>query len=56
MDYNDLSEEAKSTVKEMVEFCINHGYRMGMDEGFAPDGTKQKFREEIEFFSGIKGN
>ena len=32
-DYNELSEEAKEVVKGMVEYCLNNGCCMGMDEG-----------------------
>ena len=30
-----MSEEARSTLVGMVEFCLERRYRMGMDEGFA---------------------
>jgi hypothetical protein len=53
MNYDQLSEEAKSTIKVMVEHCINHGLCMGMDEGIAcfDSGKKHEFRQELEAFS-----
>jgi hypothetical protein len=50
--YLKLSEEAKETLKGMVEFCVNRAYCMGMDEGYQGD-TKRPFRIELEDF--IKG-
>ena len=52
MEYENLSDESKDMVKHMVEFCINNGYCMGMDEGFKsfdPD-VKHDFRIELEKF------
>jgi len=57
MDYDQLSAEAKEVLKGMVAFCINHGYKMGMDEGikkWAQNGDikiKHDFREQLEKFS-----
>ena len=48
MDYENLSDEAKETLKGMAEFCINHGYCMGMDEGRDENGKKHGFVVEIE--------
>lgn len=56
MTYNELSDEAKSTLKGMVEFCINQGYSMGMDEGIIQHKEDDKpeikhpFRKELEAF------
>ncbi len=33
MKFNELSTEAKATLKGMVAFCIERGYAMGQDEG-----------------------
>jgi len=63
LEYTELSEEAKEVVKGMVEFCINNGMCMGMDEGFKSfgngrrkiDAEKHRFRKELESFSGFKG-
>ncbi len=54
--YEDLSDEAKVDVKGMVEYCINHGVVMGMDEGYVDYEQKIKhpFRIELEKFSGYK--
>lgn len=49
--FDNLSEESQMVAKEMIEFCINHGYRMGMDEGMNPDGTPKNFRTELEKWS-----
>ena len=60
MQYEKLSDEAKETLKGMVEFCINRNYCMGQDEGikvFADDGVeevKHGFRNELEEFCGIQ--
>lgn len=54
MDYDKLSNEAKETLKGMVEHCINHGIGMGMDEGYHDDDSKREFRKELESFSGYK--
>lgn len=53
MQYKDLSNEAKEVLKSMVSFCIDHGYKMGMDEGFKDLDTREKheFREQLEEFS-----
>lgn len=54
MNYNDLSDEAKETLKGMVEYCINYGICMGMDEGIDysndEDGEPHQFRKELEAF------
>lgn len=61
MTYEKLSEEAKQTLKTMVEFCIERGYCMGMDEGiaqFKEDGNeeiKHPFRTELEAFCDFVG-
>jgi hypothetical protein len=54
MEYSELSEEAKETLKGMVEFCINNAIGMGMDEGFNADDTKKEFRKELELFMEAK--
>ena len=59
MQYEQLSDEAKESLKAMVEFCINRGYCMGQDEGikvFADEGVegvKHDFRNELESFCGM---
>ncbi|RZD19704.1 hypothetical protein [Pseudoalteromonas sp. MEBiC 03485] len=58
--YDQLSDEAKETLKVMVEYCINHNLCMGMDEGFAQFGSdeqdevKHHFRQELEAFCGFE--
>lgn len=54
--WDNLSDEAKEAAKSMIEFCINNGYCMGMDEGFIDfeQEHKHRFREELELFSGYK--
>ena len=37
MKFNDLPEELQQDVRHMVEFCLNNGYCMGMDEGWLFD-------------------
>ena len=57
MNYNQLSDEAKEVLKGMVAFCINRGYKMGMDEGikeWTQNGnikSKHDFRQQLENFS-----
>lgn len=56
MTYDELSDETKSCVKDMVYFCISQGYRMGMDEGIiqrkeeGKPEVKHPFRKELEAF------
>ncbi len=60
MHFLQLPEDDQVMVKDMVWYCIEHGYRMGMDEGiktFAEPkhGTKEvkhDFRLRLEKFSG----
>jgi hypothetical protein len=53
-----LSEDALETVKSMVEFCVNRGYCMGMDEGIDTFGdwgnkeVKSQLRLELDAFVG----
>ena len=60
MKYSDLSKESKDVLLGMVEFCIDLGCCMGMDEGIAQfedddhDEIKHPFRLELEAF--IKSN
>jgi hypothetical protein len=42
-----LSDEALKDAKGMVEFCINHGYCMGMDEGRNEKGEYHPFVKEL---------
>ena len=51
MEWDQLSDEAKEVAKGMIEFCINKGYCMGMDEGFKDEDHKHDFRLELERFS-----
>ena len=53
MEYDNMSDEAKETVKGMVEFCIKHGYCMGMNQGINESDNKEKFRIELEAFSEV---
>ncbi len=55
MDYSELTDDAKETLKGMVEFCINNGFCMGMNEGLNEDYTKKQFRLELEKFCEYKG-
>lgn len=52
MTYDQLSDEAKETLKGMVEYCINGGIRMGMDEGVAnfETGEEHAFVTELREF------
>lgn len=60
MLYEQLSDDAKQTLKGMVEYCIERGLCMGMDEGievFADGDTKEVkhvFRNELEKFCGMQ--
>ena len=62
MNYDDLSTEAKETLKGMVQYCIEHGFCMGMDEGLMqhPFHTevevRRGFRVELEMFSETEPN
>lgn len=49
-EYEDLTDEAKETLKGMVEYCINHGIGMGMDEGLDINNNKKEFRAQLEAF------
>ena len=53
LSFEELSDEAQTDVRYMVEFCINQGYCMGMDEGLKEDGSALPFRKELEEFSGV---
>lgn len=52
MEYDQLSDEAKEVLKNMVGYCINRGFKMGMDEGIKDFATMEKheFREQLEKF------
>ena len=57
--FSELSNEAQETAKGMIEFCIENGYCMGMDEGLTfkdDEGSSingvQPFRAELEEFCG----
>lgn len=56
MKFEGMSEEAQEVAKQMIDYCINHGIGMGMDEGIADfdSGTKHNLRQELELFSGYK--
>ena len=54
LEWEDLSENAKSTAKGMIEYCIECGYRMGMDEGFTKHDRKRSFRVQLEKFCGME--
>ena len=45
-----LSLDAKETLHGMIDYCLENGIAMGMDEGFnySSDGAKHEFRIEIE--------
>ena len=49
--YEDLSTDAKEVINLMVEYCINNGLCMGMDEGCDWDTlVRHPFRTELEEF------
>lgn len=51
--FDNLSEEAQEVALGMIEYCINHGCCMGMDEGLDLDtGKAQPFRRELEQLVG----
>ncbi|OQX14075.1 MAG: hypothetical protein BWK73_10475 [Thiothrix lacustris] len=52
-NWNQLSNEAKDSIYMMIEYCVERGIRLGMDEGMRKDGKPKKFRKEIEEFAGI---
>jgi hypothetical protein len=52
-DFNHLSKEAQEVAKGMIEYCIEGGERMGMDEGFTKDNRKRSFRKQLESFCGM---
>lgn len=56
MEYQNLSQEAKDSLKAMVDYCLRHGIAMGMDEGYeCPEtGKKHDFRVELEAFCESK--
>ena len=56
MKYEDLTEDAKETIKGMIHYCINNCVGMGMDEGLNSDDTKKPFRKELEEFSEYGSN
>jgi hypothetical protein len=51
MKFDDLSPEAQETVKGMVEFCINAGYCMGMEQGrdLETDEWNEETKQLIKF-------
>ena len=56
MTFENLSEEAQATAKGMIEYCIENGLCMGMDEGLIFNDDldvtgSQPFRKELEAFS-----
>lgn len=53
MKFEELSEDAKESALAMIEYCVEHGIAMGMDEGFADPMTHEKheFRKELEKFT-----
>ena len=48
-----LSREAASTLRGMVEYCLNHRVCMGMDEGFKSFDPEEEhdFVKELRAFS-----
>jgi len=56
MKFDELSPDAQETIIGMIEYCLNHGLCMGMDEGFLDidNQTKHTFRAEIEQFISDK--
>jgi hypothetical protein len=54
MKFDEMSKDAQETAKGMIEYCINNGYRLGMDEGFTKHDKKRAFRKQLEAFCGMK--
>jgi hypothetical protein len=52
-NFHEMSKDAQETAKGMIEFCINNGYCMGMDEGWTKHDRKRAFRKQLEEFSGM---
>lgn len=52
MAWDQLTQEQQETVKGMVEYCLDRGIGMGMDEGFAclETYTPNEEREALESF------
>ncbi len=51
--FEDMSKDAQSTARGMIEYCIEQGFRMGMDEGLTKNGRKRAFRRQLEAFCGM---
>ena len=50
VEWYGMSKEAQRVAVLMLEYCVESGIRMGMDEGFNLDDTKKQFRVDIENF------
>lgn len=50
VNFNKLSKDAQLTAVGMIEYCIEHGIGMGMDEGWTRDNQKRAFRKQLEDF------
>jgi len=55
-EIENLSDEALEIAKGMIAFCLAHGYRTGMDEGFDKNERPHLWRRELEIFSDFNEN
>lgn len=47
MNYEQLSREAKATIKGMIKHCLDSHYCMGMDGGFDENDEPNELRLEL---------
>jgi hypothetical protein len=48
--FDALSKEAKQVAVSMIEYCLERGPCMGMDEGYGRDDRPRQFRVDLETF------
>lgn len=54
--FEELSEEAQEVALGMIDYCLNHGIAMGMEEGLDLDTYEPlPFRRELEQLVGFEG-
>ena len=51
MLFDELSTEAQEVARHMIQFCIEQGYCMGMDEGMCTHEVPHPFRAELEMYT-----
>lgn len=52
MQFDSLSDDAKESAVEMIRYCLNQGFCMGMDEGYDLETDEPlPLRAELEEFT-----